>query len=132
MAAWLHAARLYGQRRKPLSFLPCQFLVRTGKARSSSRPCTAGAISERPEAVKTRLLARDRKIFCPYPLAKNTGPAFDRRGRGDTIPARRGRSPLKTKTPALLGCPKSPSCCRNDSARIETGKLSTPGRANYR
>ena len=65
------------------------------KARSSSRPCTCRR-SERPETVKTRRLARDRLFFCPF-SQKNTGPTFDRRGRGDILAARRGAALLKQK-----------------------------------
>jgi hypothetical protein len=54
--------------------LNCPFLVRTGKARSSSRPCKGG-LSERAEPVKTRLLARDRMVFfAPFLAKKITDP----------------------------------------------------------
>jgi hypothetical protein len=59
-------------------------------------------------------------------LAKNTGPTFDRRGRGDTISARRGAALLKQKLQPSWAVLLS-FLPGDDSAHIETGKLSTPG-----
>ena len=94
-----------------------QFLVRTGKARSSSRPCKSG-LSERPQPVKTRLLARDRKIFCPS-LQKIPDPLLTGED-AEIASTQTGRSPLQSKTPALLGCPTLLPA-RKDSVGIETG-----------
>ena len=80
-------------------------------------------LSERPEAVKTRLLARDRKIFLPLSWQKNTGPTFDRRGRGDSLDAGEGEAP-KLKTSALCAARFSlPAAQRFGAYRM--GGLST-------
>jgi len=83
--------------RKASFFLPAlPFLVRTGKARSSSRPCTAGTIGAPGGCQNGASWRRDRRFFAPS-LAKNTGPAFDRRGRGDILAVRRGAALLNEK-----------------------------------
>ena len=102
-----------------------QFLVRTGKARSSSRPCKAGR-SERPQPVKTRLLARDRKFFPLFLGKKIPDPLLTGEDAEICSAARRGAALLKQKTSARRAVRFSFSTYARDNYRKAIGIL------NYR
>jgi len=100
-------------------FLPYPARSLFGPEKPVPRPVPAKAgLSERPEPVKTRPLARDRKIFCPS-LQKIPDPLLTGED-AEIASTQTGRSPLQSKTPALLGCPTLLPA-RKDSVGIETG-----------
>jgi len=116
---------------KPLSFfltlpVPCSdrkspFLV----------PSLQGRIIGAPAACQNAPLGAGPEDFLPF-LAKNTGPAFDRRGRGDSIHTD-GAKPSSIKNSSPLGLSDSPSCPQGFGGYRNRGWcFPQPGRNNYR
>jgi hypothetical protein len=93
-----------------------QFLVRTGKARSSSRPCE-GRRSERPEAVKSGAAGTGATRSPKGEHGED--PPFDRRGRGDILGARRGEAHSERLRPAgpSASAPQARPSQKNFSAK---------------
>src|SRR5258708_11327376 len=71
-------------------------------------PSLQGRIIGAPAACQNAPLGAGPEDFLPF-LAKNTGPAFDRRGRGDSIHTD-GAKPSLIKNSSPLGLSDSPSC----------------------